>query len=92
MNRAVSLSLRVGTFTGVSLCLAAAVAHAAGFGGSARLASLGVVALLLTPPLRLAVTAAAFWRAGAPRYAAAAALVLAALVVAALRAVTRSAY
>jgi uncharacterized membrane protein len=89
MNRAVSLSLWVGTFTGVSLCLAAAVAHAAGFAGSARLASLGVVALLLTPPLRLAVTAAAFWRAGGRRYAAAAALVLVALVVAALRAVTR---
>jgi hypothetical protein len=87
VNRAVSLSLRVGTFTGVSLCLAAAAAHAAGFGVSARLASLGVLALLLTPPLRLAVTAAAFWREGSRRHAAAAALVLIALVVAALRAV-----
>lgn len=33
MNRAVSLSLRVGTFTGVSLCLAAAVALAPRCGG-----------------------------------------------------------
>jgi uncharacterized membrane protein len=88
MNRAVSLSLWVGTFTGVALCLAAAVAHASGLAFSGRLASLGVVALLLTPPLRLAVTAAAFWRAGARRYAAAAALVLVALVVAAVRAVS----
>lgn len=89
MNRAVSRSLWVGTFTGVSLCLAAAVAHVAGFRVSARLASLGVLALLLTPPLRLAVTAAAFWREGGRRYAAAAALVFVALVVAAVRAVTR---
>ncbi len=89
MNRAVSRSLRIGTFTGVALCLAAAVAHAAGLAVSARLASLGVVALLLTPPLRLAVTAAAFWREGGRRYAAAAALVLVALLLAAVRAVAR---
>ncbi len=86
MNRAVSLSLRVGTSTGVALCLAAAVAHAAGLAGSARLASLGVVALLLTPPLRLAVTAAAFWRTGRRRYAFAAGAVLVALLVAAAHA------
>lgn len=89
MNRAVSLALRIGTFTGVGLCLGAAVAHAAGLGASARLASLGVVALLLTPPLRLAVTAAAFWREGGRRYAAAAALVLVALVAVAARALSR---
>ncbi len=89
MNRAVSVSLWVGTFTGVGLCLAAAVAHAAGLGVAARLASLGVVALLATPPLRLAVTAVAFWREGGRRYALAAALVLLALVVAAIRAVAR---
>ncbi len=89
MNRAVSLALWVGTFTGVGLCLAAAVAHAAGLSIAARLASLGVIALLLTPPLRLAVTAAAFWREGGRRYAAAAAVVLAALLVAGFRAVSR---
>ena len=89
MNRAVSLALWAGTFTGVSLCLAAAVAHAAGLPSAAPLASLGVVALLLTPPLRLAVTAGAFWRGGGRRYAAAAATVLLALFVAGYRAVAR---
>jgi hypothetical protein len=86
VNRAVSLALWAGTFTGVGLCLGAAIAHAAGFGIAARLAQLGVLALLLTPPLRLAVTAAAFWREGGRRHAAAAALVLLALAVAAVRA------
>ena len=89
MNRAVSLALWIGTFTGVGLCLGAALAHAAGLGASARIASLGVVALLLTPPLRLAVTAAAFWREGGRRYAAAAGVVLLALAIAAARALTR---
>ncbi len=89
MNRAVSLALWVGTVTGVGLCLCAAIAHAAGLAASARLASLGVVALLLTPPLRLAVAAAAFWRAGGRRYAAAAAAVLVALAFAAVRALSR---
>lgn len=88
MNRAVSLALWAGTFTGVGLCFGAAVAHAAGFAFATRLAQLGVVALLLTPPLRLAVTAAAFWREGGRRYAAAAALVLLALALAAVRATT----
>ena len=87
MNRAVSLALWAGTFTGVGLCLGAAVAHAAGLTVAARLASFGVVALLLTPPLRLAVTAVAFWREGDRKYAAAATFVLLALVVAAIRAV-----
>jgi uncharacterized membrane protein len=89
VNRAVSLALWAGTFTGVGLCLAAAIAHAAGLAVAARLASLGVVALLLTPPLRLAVTAAAFWRVGGRRYAAAAGVVLLALAVAAVRALSR---
>lgn len=85
MNRAVSLALWAGTLAGVSLCLGATVAHAAGLPVAPRLASLGVLALLLTPPLRLAVVSAAFWRAGGRRYAAAAALVLLALTVAAIR-------
>lgn len=89
MNRAVSLALWIGTVTGVGLCLGAAIARAVGLGVSVRLASLGVVALLLTPPLRLLVTAAAFWRDGGRRYAAAAGLVLLALSIAAIRAVSR---
>jgi uncharacterized membrane protein YjfL (UPF0719 family) len=88
VNRAVSLALWAGTFTGVALCLGAATAHAAGLPSGPRLASLGILALLVTPPLRLAVTAAAFWRAGERRYAAAAAAVLLALALAALRAVS----
>jgi hypothetical protein len=88
VNRAVSLALWAGTFTGVVLCLGAAAAHAAGLPVAARLASLGVIALLLTPPLRLAVTAVAFWREGARRHAAAATFVLAALVGAAIRALS----
>ncbi|HET8538729.1 MAG TPA: DUF1634 domain-containing protein [Anaeromyxobacter sp.] len=86
MNRPVSLALWAGTFAGVALCLGAAVAHAAAWPIAPRLARLGVLAILLTPPLRLAVTAGAFWRAGRRRYAAAAAIVLLALVVAAIRA------
>lgn len=88
MNRAVSLALWAGTFTGVGLCFGAAVAHAAGFPVAGRLASAGVVALLFTPPLRLAVTAAGFWREGGRRYAAASVLVLLALAVAAFRALS----
>jgi uncharacterized membrane protein len=87
MNRAVSLALWIGTFAGVGLCFGAALAHVAGLASAARLAQLGVVALLLTPPLRLAVTAAAFWREGARKHATAAALVLLALVVAGIRAI-----
>jgi uncharacterized membrane protein len=89
VNRAVSLALWAGTFTGVGLCLGAVIAHAAGLAISAPLASLGVIALLLTPPLRLAVTAAAFWREGGRKYAAAAVVVLLALVVAGARALSR---
>ncbi len=89
MNRAVSLALWTGTFIGVGLCLAAAIARAAGLPIAGRLAARGVVALLLTPPLRLAVTAAAFWREGGRRYAAAAAVVLTALAIAAARALAR---
>ncbi len=89
MNRSISRALWIGTFAGVGLCLCAAIARAAGLPASARLASLGVVAVLLTPPLRLAVTATAFWREGGRRYAAAAGAVLIALVVAALRSLSR---
>ena len=56
MNRAVSLALWAGTFTGVGLCLGAAVAHAAGLAVAPRLAQLGVVALLVILGGRMAWT------------------------------------
>ena len=89
MNQLVSRALWVGTLTGMGLCAAATIARAAGLEISARLAQLGVLALFVTPPLRLAVTAGGFWREGARRHAAAALVVLTVLLVAAARAVLR---
>ena len=86
MNRAVSFALWAGTLTGVGLCAAATFAHGLDLPVAARLARVGVVALLLTPPLRLAVTSASFWREGDRRHALAAAAVLCALAFAAARA------
>ncbi len=76
MNRLVSRALWAGRLTGVGLCAAATLASAAGLDGSGALARLGVLALFVTPPLRLAVTAGGFWREGARRHAAAALVVL----------------
>lgn len=89
MNRAVSLALWSGTLTGVGLCAAAALARALDLAAAPHLARLGVLALFLTPPLRLAVTAHGFWAEGARRHALAAATVLVLLGVAALRAAVR---
>lgn len=89
MNQAISRTLWAGTFTGVGLCAAAALAAALGLDVAPRLATLGVLALFVTPPLRLAVTAGAFWREGARGHAAAAAVVLLALLAAAARAAIR---
>jgi hypothetical protein len=89
VNQAVSRALWVGTFAGVGLCAAATLASALGLEVAHRLARLGVLALFLTPPLRLAVTAGGFWRDGARRHAAAATVVLGALMVAAARAALR---
>jgi uncharacterized membrane protein len=86
VNRAVSRALWVGTFAGVGLCAAATLAQALGLEIAPRLAALGVLAIFATPPLRLAVTAAAFWREGSRRHAAATLVVLAALLAAAARA------
>jgi hypothetical protein len=86
LNRAVSLALWAGTLTGVGLCAAATAAHALDLPVSAHLARLGVLALFVTPPLRLAVTASAFWANGSRRHALAATTVLAALLAAAARA------
>jgi uncharacterized membrane protein len=83
MNRAVSVALWAGTLTGVGLCAAATLAHALGSGAAAHLARLGVLAIFVTPPLRLAVAATAFWAERDPRHALAATAVLAALLVAA---------
>ena len=89
MNDVVSRALWAGTLTGVGLCAAATVARAAGLEVAPRLAQLGVLALFLTPPLRLAVTSGGFWREGSRRHAAAAFVVLGVLLVAAARAAFR---
>jgi hypothetical protein len=89
VNQAVSRALWAGTFAGVGLCAAATLASGLDLEVAPRLARLGVLALFVTPPLRLVVTAGAFWREGARRHAAAAAIVLGALLVAAARAALR---
>lgn len=87
MNALVSRALWVGTMTGVGLCGAATLAHAAGLEVAGRLARLGVIALFATPPLQLAMVAGGFWREGARRHAAAALVVLLALLATAATAV-----
>ena len=84
MNRSVSLALWIGTLTGVGLCAAAAATHALGLAVSGHLARLGVLALFVTPPLRLAVTASGFWSRGDRRHALAATVVLVSLLGAAV--------
>jgi hypothetical protein len=86
VNRAVALTLWIGTAAGVALCAAATLAHALSAGVAPLLARLGVLAFFATPPLRLLVIGLAFAREGRPRLAAAALSVLAALLLAALRA------
>ena len=77
MNRVVSRALWAGTLTGVGLCAGATLADAAGLDlASGPLARLGVLALFVTPPLRLVVAAGAFWHEGARRHATAALVVL----------------
>ena len=89
MNQTVSRALWAGTFAGVGLCAAATLTRALGLEVAPRLAQLGVLALFLTPPLRLAVTAGGFWREGSRRHAAAALAVLEALLAAAASAAIR---
>jgi hypothetical protein len=89
VNRTVSIALWSGTLTGVGLCAAATLARALDLAVAPHLARLGVLALFLTPPLRLAVTARGFWAEGARRHALAAGTVLALLVLVALRAAIR---
>lgn len=86
MNRAVSLALWAGTLTGVGLCAAATVGGALGLEVSRHLARLGVLALFVTPPLRLAVASSAFFAAGERRFGLAATAVLIALLAAAVHA------
>jgi hypothetical protein len=86
VNRTVSLALWAGTLTGVGLCAAATVAHALGAPAAAQLARLGVLALFVTPPLRLAAAATAFFAQGEHRHGLAALLVLLALLAAAFHA------
>lgn len=89
MNQAVARALWAGTLAGVGLCAAATLAQVLGLEVGTRLAHLGVLALFVTPPLRLVVTAGGFWRAGARRHAAAATIVLVALLAAAASAAFR---
>ncbi|HEX9306929.1 MAG TPA: DUF1634 domain-containing protein [Anaeromyxobacter sp.] len=89
MNRAVARALWAGTLTGVGLCAAATLARALELAVAPRLAQLGVLALFVTPPLRLAVVASAFWREGSRRHAAAALAVLTALLATAAKAALR---
>lgn len=78
--------LWAGTLTGVGLCAAATAAHALGLATAPHLARLGVLAIFLTPPLRLVVAARGFWAAGERRHAFAAGAVLLVLLAAAARA------
>ena len=80
MNRTVSLALWAGTLTGIGLCAGATLAHALGLEVSAHLARLGVLAILVTPPLRLAVASAGFFAGGERRFGLAALVVLLALL------------
>lgn len=86
MNRAVSMALWAGTLTGVGLLAAATLAAALGSGAAPLLAKLGVLALFVTPPLRLAVASGAFFAQGDRRHGLAASVVLLALLAAAVHA------
>jgi hypothetical protein len=86
MNRVVSLTLWIGTLTGVVLCACAALAQALGHASAGGLARLGVLALFATPPLRLAVVTGGFVKAGRHRLALASGTVLLVLLATAIRA------
>jgi uncharacterized membrane protein len=86
VNRTVSRALWAGTLTGVGLCGAATIAFALDLEVAAHLARLGVLALFVTPPLRLAVAAGGFFAAGERRFGAASTVVLVALLAAAIHA------
>ncbi len=84
MNRAVAAVLRFGTLAGVGLTAAATAAYALRLGAAPALARAGVLILLATPPVRLAVAAVGFGARGERRFALAALAALAALVAVAL--------
>jgi hypothetical protein len=86
VNRAVSRALWTGTLTGVGLCAAATLADAAGAPAALHLARVGVLALLVTPPLRLALVSAGFLARGELRLGLASLAVLVALLAAAVHA------
>lgn len=87
MNRAVSLTLWIGTIAGVLFCAGAALAQALGHPSAALLAKLGVLSLFATPPMRLAVVTAEFVKERHPRLALASGTVLLVLLATAVRAV-----
>ena len=86
MNRLVSRALWAGTLTGVALCAAATLAAALGAPAAPHLARLGVLALFVTPPLRLALVSGGFFAAREVRLALASLAVLVALLAAAAHA------
>jgi hypothetical protein len=86
MNRAVSVTLWIGTIAGVLLCAAAALTDALGLPIAHGLARFGVLALFATPPLRLAVVSAGFLRERRYRLALASVTVLLVLLATAVRA------
>jgi hypothetical protein len=83
----VSRTLWVGTLVGVLLCATGAALASLGRPSAWPVARLGVLAFLVTPPVRLLVVALSFWQEGRRRLALAAATVLAALIGAAIHAV-----
>ena len=87
MRRTVALVLLAGTATGVGLCAAATALFAAGSGLAPRVALWGVLALFVTPPLRLAAVAHGFAAERRPRLALAALAVLGVLLFVGARAV-----
>lgn len=73
----------------MGLCGAATLAYALGLEIAVHLARLGVLALFVTPPLRLAIASGGFFAAGERRFGAASAVVLVALLAAAVHAAVR---
>ncbi|HET6922984.1 MAG TPA: DUF1634 domain-containing protein [Anaeromyxobacteraceae bacterium] len=84
MNRAVAAILRLGTLAGVALAAAATAAYALRLGAAPALARAGVLVLLATPPVRLAVVAVGFGMRGERPFALAALAALAVLAAVAL--------
>jgi hypothetical protein len=91
MRTAVALVLSLGSKVGVASCAVATVLYALGWSWAPEVALGGVLVLLATPLVRLAVVARGFLAERRPRVALAALAVLAALLAVAVRAALRAA-